>query len=80
MSTAHQNQTLIVAQNNTQGEGATASVPNAAGAQSTASVRQPSATIAFVLIAQIQFLATLSLVDNMGAEDSTLSDFADNLR
>lgn len=51
-----------------------------AGATNSASIRQPSATMAIVLVAQIQFLATLSLVDNTGAEDSTVSAFADNLR
>ncbi|CAN0101373.1 unnamed protein product, partial [Scytosiphon promiscuus] len=50
------------------------------GTLNSASIRQPSATMAVVLVAQIQFLATLSLVDNTGAEDSTLSDFTENLR
>eukprot|EP00903_Cladosiphon_okamuranus_P017681 g16281.t1 len=50
------------------------------GETNTASVRQPSATVAVMLIAQVQFLATLSLVDNMGAEKSALADFAENLR
>lgn len=36
--------------------------------------------MAFVLIAQIQFLATLSLVSNTGAEDSSLTSFTENLR
>lgn len=71
---------LCLAPNKIQGQGPTAGVANNVGATSTASVRRPSATLAFVLIAQIQFLATLSLVDNTGARDSTLSDFADNLR
>lgn len=55
-------------------------VVNPVDARSAASVRQPSATLAFVLIAQVQFLATLSLVDNTGAGESTLSGFTDNLR
>jgi len=43
-------------------------------------MRQPSATLAFVLTAQIQFLATLSLVASIRARDSSLSSFAKNLR
>lgn len=36
--------------------------------------------MALVLIGQIQFLATLSLVDSTGAEDSWVLDFAHHLR
>eukprot|EP00903_Cladosiphon_okamuranus_P009469 g9024.t1 len=56
---------------------------NVAGGQNTArsSLRRPSATLAFVVIAQIQFLATLSLVSRTGgAIDSRVSSFAENLR
>lgn len=37
-------------------------------------------TIAVLLLTQIQFLATLSLVDSTGAEDSLLSELTKNLR
>ena len=50
------------------------------GASTSNSIRRPSATIAFVLIAQIQFLATLSLVSRTGATDSNVSSFANNVR
>lgn len=36
--------------------------------------------MALVVIGQIQFLATLSLVDSTGAEDSWILDFVGNLR
>ncbi|CBJ33896.1 hypothetical protein Esi_0679_0001 [Ectocarpus siliculosus] len=42
--------------------------------------RNPSSTMALVLTSQIQFLATLSFVDNTGAEDSALSGFTNALR
>lgn len=45
-----------------------------------ASNRRPSATLAFVLMTQIQFLATLSLVDYAVTEDSWLADFIVGLR
>ena len=40
-------------------------------AESVSRFRAPSATLAVVLVGQIQFLATLSLVDTTGAEDPT---------
>ncbi|CAB1104649.1 unnamed protein product [Ectocarpus sp. CCAP 1310/34] len=49
-----------------------------ASTQST--FRNPSSTMAFLLTSQVQFIATLSLVDNTGAEDSALSGFANILR
>ncbi|CAB1096724.1 unnamed protein product [Ectocarpus sp. CCAP 1310/34] len=49
-----------------------------AATQSTC--RSPSATMAFVLTSQIQFLATLSFVDTTGAEESAFSDLTNNLR
>lgn len=42
--------------------------------------RRPSATLAFVLMTQLQFLATLSLVDYTVAEDNWLADFVVGLR
>ena len=48
--------------------------------QGSSSVRAPSATMAVVLVGQIQFLATLSLVEPTGNEDSWVLDFAENLR
>eukprot|EP00752_Nemacystus_decipiens_P002264 g2145.t1 len=42
--------------------------------------RRPSATLAFVLMTQLQFLATLSLVDYTVREDSWLADFITGLR
>lgn len=45
-----------------------------------ASNRRPSATLAFVLMTQLQFLATLSLVDYAVTEDSWLADFVVGLR
>ena len=42
--------------------------------------RRPSATLAFVLMTQLQFLATLSLVDYTVREDSWLADFVTGLR
>ncbi|CAM9800080.1 unnamed protein product [Ectocarpus fasciculatus] len=64
---------------------ARASIPpqgilGAAGVQPHVSVRAPSVTIAVLLITQIQFLATLSLVDSTGAEDSLLAELTRNLR
>lgn len=47
---------------------------------SRASNRRPSATLAFVLMTQLQFLATLSLVDYAVSEDSWLADFVTGLR
>ncbi|CAM9909350.1 unnamed protein product [Ectocarpus fasciculatus] len=47
---------------------------------SSSSIRRPATTMAIVALGQLQFLATLSLVDNTGTEDSELSDFANNLR
>ena len=45
-----------------------------------ASNRRPSASLAFVLMTQLQFLATLSLVDYTVREDSWLADFVTGLR
>lgn len=42
------------------------------------STRQPSATLSFLLMAQLQFLATLSLVDKTLSEE--LSEFSNGLR
>eukprot|EP00903_Cladosiphon_okamuranus_P006435 g6296.t1 len=47
---------------------------------SRASKRRPSATLAVVLMTQLQFLATLSLVDSAVREDSWLGDFVVGLR
>ena len=43
-------------------------------------IRSPSATMAFVLTSQLQFLATLSFVDDTGVEGSALSGLTNNLR
>lgn len=53
---------------------------NAQAATNSASIRKPSATLAFVVMSQIQFLATLSLVDYTVEENSWLSDFSSGLR
>lgn len=45
-----------------------------------ASNRRPSATLAFVLMTQLQFLATLSLVDYTVRQDSWFGDFITGLR
>ena len=58
----------------TQTQSATSSV------QSSSRVRAPSATMSLVLVGQIQFLATLSLVESTGADDSWILDFAKHLR
>lgn len=47
---------------------------------SMVSWRRPSATVAFILTTQLQFLATLSLVEATVTEDSWLSDFVTGLR
>ncbi|CAN0463533.1 unnamed protein product, partial [Ectocarpus sp. 12 AP-2014] len=44
------------------------------------SIRRPATTMAIMVVGQLQFLATLSLVSNTGTGDSELSDFANNLR
>lgn len=44
------------------------------------SARAPSAILGAVAVTQLQFLATLSLVDDTGGEDSSLPGFADNFR
>lgn len=44
------------------------------------SKRRPSATLAFVLMAQLQFLATLSLVDSTVESGDWWSDFLVGLR
>lgn len=58
----------------------TRSTQEAANLRSSYSVRAPSATLALVLTGQLQFLATLSLVNSTGDADSLVSHFADNLR
>ncbi|CAM9590962.1 unnamed protein product, partial [Ectocarpus sp. 13 AM-2016] len=55
-------------------------VGGTAQAATQSTCRSPSATMAFVLTSQIQFLATLSFVDTTGAEDSAFSDLTNNLR
>lgn len=52
---------------NVQGQGGVAGAQNAA-------------TISAVVVAQVQFLATLSLVSNTGTEDSRLRDLAKSVR
>lgn len=47
---------------------------------SRGSQRRPSAALATVLVTQLQFLATLSLVDSAVREDSWLADFIVGLR
>lgn len=47
---------------------------------SSVSQRSPSATLAVALMTQLQFLATLSLVDFAVREDTWLSDFLVGLR
>lgn len=42
--------------------------------------RAPSAILGAVAVSQLQFIATLSLVDNTGGEDSSLPGFADSFR
>lgn len=42
--------------------------------------RNPSATISMVLVSQVQFLATLALVDSTGVEGSWLLEFVESLR
>lgn len=44
------------------------------------SIRQPSATMAFVVMSQVQFLATLSMVYYIVKEDTVLADFSTGLR
>ncbi|CBN79737.1 hypothetical protein Esi_0430_0011 [Ectocarpus siliculosus] len=44
------------------------------------SARAPSAILGAVAVTQLQFLATLSLVDDTGGEDSSLPGFADSFR
>lgn len=63
-----------------QGQQQATSSRSAARVLKSASIRLPSATLAFVLVAQIQFLATLSLVDKTDGETSTFFEFAENLR
>ncbi|CAM9711290.1 unnamed protein product, partial [Ascophyllum nodosum] len=44
------------------------------------SIRQPSAALSIVMVSQLQFLATLSLVDNAAGEESIMTDLAASLR
>ena len=44
------------------------------------SKRAPAETMAFMALSQLQFLATLSMVDSTADDDSVLSDFVTNLR
>lgn len=55
-------------------------VANAGDMSNSVSDRKPSATIAFLLMAQLQFLATLSLVEYDVTEKSWLADFSSGLR
>lgn len=48
--------------------------------QSHVSTRRPSSTLTFVVMTQLQFLATLSLVDSTVVESSFLADFVTGLR
>lgn len=48
--------------------------------KSNASSRRPAATIAFVVMAQLQFLSLLSLVESALSADAWLSDFILGLR
>lgn len=53
---------------------------NVQAATNSVSIRQPSATLAFVVMSQVQFLATLSLVDYTVSNDNLLAGFATGLR
>ena len=44
------------------------------------STRSPSSTLVWLMVAQAQFLAVLSLVDSVGSEASWLSSFLEYLR
>lgn len=55
-------------------------LPRTSFVQNVSSIRTPSATLALLVVSQIQFLATLSLVDSTGAEDSLFLKFAGILR
>ncbi|CAN0416896.1 unnamed protein product, partial [Laminaria digitata] len=66
--------TSAVLQSASMAQSATSSMPG------SATLRAPSATMALVLMGQMQFLATLSLVDSTGAEDSWILEFAKHLR
>lgn len=52
----------------------------AASSAEQPSARAPSAILGAVAVTQLQFLATLSLVDDTGGEDSSLPGFADSFR
>lgn len=62
--------------------GSLSNLGGSGGADTTSrtSKRRPSATLAIVLMKQLQFLATLSLVNSVVREDSWLSDFILGLR
>ncbi|CAN0007882.1 unnamed protein product [Ectocarpus fasciculatus] len=63
------------------GGGADPGAGNAAASNAEQpSARAPSAILGAVAVTQLQFLATLSLVDNTGGEDSSLPGFADSFR
>lgn len=50
------------------------------GSSSNVSLRAPAETMVFMVVSQLQFLATLSMVDSTVDDDSFLSEFVTNLR
>lgn len=50
------------------------------GSRDNASDHRPTAAVAFVLMAQLQFLATLSLVDSTVLQEFPMYDFLRGLR
>eukprot|EP00903_Cladosiphon_okamuranus_P017691 g16290.t1 len=63
-----------------EGGGADPGAGNAATNANQNAPRAPSAILGAVAVSQLQFLATLSLVDDTGGEDSSLPGFADSFR
>lgn len=53
---------------------------DAGDSSSDVSKRTPSETMIFIIVGQLQFLTTLSTVDDIAEDDSFLSDFVNNLR
>lgn len=51
-----------------------------AASNANQNARAPSAILGAVAVTQLQFLGTLSLVDNTGGEDSSLPGFTDSFR
>ena len=43
-------------------------------------IRNPSSTVVWLMVAQLQFLATLSLVDSVALKNTWLSDFLEFVR